>query len=499
MLWHPFPSMIASVLLACATLSLAAPTPGLLGNFLRSMNESSYALPLQPGSAPLAGATHFRLVPGIFPQGMGYHFDGLATVMSFRFDAQQLTVASKYFASEAQQHFSQCLFEGTGTGPTLGYRACLTNPGVNLLPLNDQLWLTIDTAFWGRVDPATLGTVAGARVNFSSSGSLVLNAHPACDPATRECLVQYPCSEDLSPLTNQSCVGRLVWGAVDLTVQELARATLPEDKLIQHSHSPCITPNYFVSKLDAFGPRLKPADAGILEFLHQVEDDQWLVYHRATGSVRIMTSPAASFVNNHFWNCWESPATGAIVIDLVAATSNYLDAYFEAALKMPTNWSALFHAPARCTVPVSGTSIACEPFWAGGPSAGVLFDYPTFNPLVKMQPLYEFFYAIAASSPQAKWFDRLIKVSALSRAIVADWASPGVFLTEASFVPHAGAQAEDDGSLVSVVYNATCDVSALAVFDTKTLLLVSWYPLDQVIPFHAHGVTCRAEKCYTNP
>jgi carotenoid cleavage dioxygenase-like enzyme len=469
--------------------------PVLLGNFLRSMNESRFEVPLQPASAPLAGATHFRLVPGVFPRGMGYHFDGLATVMSFRFDAQHLTVTSKYYESEAALHFSECLFEGTGTGPTLGVRPCLTNPGVNLLPLDNQLWLTIDTVFWGRVDPTTLATVAGAKVNVSS---LVLNAHPACDPATGECFVQYPCSEDLFPLTNQSCVGRLVWTDFDMAVQELARVTLPEDKLLQHSHSPCVTPNYVVSKLDSFGARFKPADAGILEFLHQVEDDQWLVYHRTTGAVRIMVSNGTSFVNNHFWNCFESPRTGAVVIDLVAATSNYLDAYFLASLAAPTNWTAIFHAPARCTVPVSGTSIACEPFWADGTDT-VLFDYPTFSPLVKMQPLYEYFFAIAASSPSAQWFDRLIKVSAQNRSVVADWAAPGVFLTEASFIPHADAQAEDDGSLVSVVYNSTADASALAVFSARTLLLVSWYPLDQVIPFHAHGVTCRSETCYTNP
>ena len=486
----------ASTLSAVSGAAAAAARPGtILGNFLRSMNESRVQVPLQPASAPLAGASHYRLVPGLFPEGMGFHFDGLATVMSFRFDAQHLTVTSKRYESEAARHYSECLFEGTGTGPTLGVIPCLTNPGVNLLPLNNQLWLTIDTAFWGRVNMSTLATVAGAKVNVSS---LVLNAHPACDPVTGECFVQYPCSVDLSPLTNQSCVGRLVWTDTDLAVQELARATLPEDKLIQHSHSPCVTPHYVVSKLDSFGARLKPADAGILEFLHQVEDDQWLVYHRATGVVRIMVSNGTSFVNNHFWNCYELPATGAVVIDLVAATSDYLDAYFEASLAAPTNWTALFHAPSRCTVPVSGTSIACEPFWVAAADADVIFDYPTFSPLVKMQQ-YEFFFAIAASSPSARWFDRLIKVSAQNRSIVADWASPGVFLTEASFIPHADAQAEDDGSLVSVVYNATADASALAVFSARSLLLVSWYPLDQVVPFHAHGVTCRSETCYTNP
>ena len=493
------PLLLVVSIVATGTPHVDAP---ILGNFLRSMSESAYELPLQPASAPLAGATHFRLVPGLFPRGMGYHFDGLATVMSFSFDAQHLSVNSKRYESEAAMHYSECLFVGTGTGPTLGFRPCLTNPGVNLLPLNNQLWLTIDTAFWGRVDPTTLATVAGAKVNVSS---LVLNAHPACDPATGECFVQYTCGEDLNPLTNQSCVGRLVYSDYDLAVEELARVALPEDLLIQHSHSPCVTPNYFVSKLDSFGTRFKPADAGILEFLHQVEADQWLVYHRATGAVRIMVSngTTSSFVNNHFWNCYESPTTGAVVVDLVAATSDYLDAYFEASLAAPTNWTSLFHVPARCTVPVTGTSITCEPFWAGGADgsadAGVLFDYPTFSPLVKMRPLYEFFYAIAASSPSALWFDRLIKVSAQNRTIVAHWASPGIFLTEASFIPHAALQAEDDGSLVSVVYNSTSDASALAVFSARTLLLVSWYPLDQVIPFHAHGVTCRSGKCYTNP
>ena len=90
-----FAAAIAALVLACAMPLAAAGQPGLLGNFIRSMNESSYTRPLQPNSAPLAGATHYRLVPGLFPQGMEYHFDGLATVMSFRFDAQQLTVSAK--------------------------------------------------------------------------------------------------------------------------------------------------------------------------------------------------------------------------------------------------------------------------------------------------------------------------------------------------------------------------------------------------------------------
>ena len=89
--------------------------------------------------------------------------------------------------SDAAKDFSRCVLFGTGFGPTLGTHLCFTNPGVNLLPIEGQLWLTIDTSSWGRVDPQTLETVEGAKVDVSS---LVLNAHPACDRATGECFVQ---------------------------------------------------------------------------------------------------------------------------------------------------------------------------------------------------------------------------------------------------------------------------------------------------------------------
>jgi hypothetical protein len=55
-----------------------------------------------------------------------------------------------------------------------------------------------------------------------------------------------------------------------MTVAELSRSTLAANKVIQHSHSPCVTPNYVVSKLDSFGLRVKPADAGLLKLFHQV-------------------------------------------------------------------------------------------------------------------------------------------------------------------------------------------------------------------------------------
>ena len=56
-------------------------------------------------------------------------------------------------------------------------------PGVNL-PVQGQLWLTIDTVAWGRLDPETLETVPHARGHQVEH----LNAHPRDG---NECFVQH--------------------------------------------------------------------------------------------------------------------------------------------------------------------------------------------------------------------------------------------------------------------------------------------------------------------
>ena len=266
-----------------------------------------------------------RLVPGSFPRKMPFHFDGLATVMTFEF-SQDGTMRRriKHYESNLQQHPDRCIFLGTGTGPWVGLEPCLTNPSVNMLPIDGQLWLTIDTAAWGRVNPDTLETIPGAKVDVPS---LVLNAHPACDPNTGECFVQHPCSAPgAAPLSQDkpwskiACISKLVTtNGPQMTTALFSNATMPKEKIIQHSHSPCITPNYVVSKLDAFGPRLKLEDTGMLKELHQVEDSLWQVMDRRSNKSSILMANK-KFVNNHFWNCIENE-NGAIVVDTVPATS----------------------------------------------------------------------------------------------------------------------------------------------------------------------------------
>ena len=314
------------------------------------------------------------------------------------------------------------------------------------------------------------------------------------------------------------CVATLEPNAsgVGMAPRVVAHATLPAKKMVQHSHSPCVTEHFVVSKLDSFTPRAK-SDAqagGVLKFARQAVDSSWLVMERATGATRVLHSNAA-FVNNHFANCYEED--GQIVVDTVPATGDYLDTYYEDQLALPTNWTKILQEPMRCRVPFSGNDtkitpgIRCSTLLVT-PAAVPTFDYPTFNPLMKMRGVaqgYRSLYAIAPSSAGSKWFDKLIKIDAATGNVSKSWSEDGVLLTEADFVPNpssvgaiasGGASRDDDGVLLSVLYNATIDQSTLAVFDAAELDLLATFPLGQVLPFHAHGIVCSpAEGCFTNP
>ncbi|MFK7825999.1 MAG: hypothetical protein AB8G05_17740 [Oligoflexales bacterium] len=95
---------------------------------------------------------------------------------------------------------------------------------MNLLPIDNQLWLTLDTSSWGRIDPGNLSTIE----NSVKVDSLVLNAHPACDPVAKKCYVEHPCKKEI--LSDQACVSELVTSSGDMKTKEIARTSLSEKK-----------------------------------------------------------------------------------------------------------------------------------------------------------------------------------------------------------------------------------------------------------------------------
>ena len=114
-----------------------------VGYFLRDMQQ------LCNGSASaglpewLSGMKVFRSVPSKWPKGMDYHYDGLASPMRFDFANGSISWHQAAYQSGAWKNYDNCLWLGAGS-LHLGPKPCLTNPGVNILPLDGQLWMTID-------------------------------------------------------------------------------------------------------------------------------------------------------------------------------------------------------------------------------------------------------------------------------------------------------------------------------------------------------------------
>ena len=124
-----------------------------------------------------------------------------------------------------------------------------------------------------------LETIKGAKVNVSS---FVLNAHPACDRGKDVCYVQHPCPHTASPLAKDVCFSILIpTNGTGMQTEIVSRAEMNSSKIIQHSHSPCVTPNFVVSKLDEFVAR-NPlnGNGGLLKYLRQGEDSLWFVLDR---------------------------------------------------------------------------------------------------------------------------------------------------------------------------------------------------------------------------
>lgn len=447
----------------------------------------------------LDGVSHYRILPGIFKDEIKYHFDGLAAVMRFEFKNGTVSTVLSPVETQAYKHFETCLFFGSGT-TTFGIEPCLRNPAVNLLPIedqmgNEQMWMTIDEAFWSRMDRHTMKTVKGA---VPAMKTTILNAHPACDRNTGECFVQHPCG--LLPRSDEACISKLKPGKLIMHTEEVGRVKLDSGKhFLQHAHSLCITPNWVLAKLDWFVKRdascPAPDTGGLIGKVHQALGNEFIFYNRKTNETKIFKANV-EVINNHFINCYEDEKND-VIFDFVPATEKYLDNWFEKQLEKKLDWNSIMPDALHCTSHIDTKQIVCENFFPSKEET-VTFDYPTFNPYYKMNANYSYAYGIGANTLDSIWMDKIIKINMKTRKVEQFWHEENVYVTEAGFVERSK-DAEDDGVLLSILYNQTSHKSFLGIFEATDLSLVELVDLKTVIPFHAHSMSCDNGGCHSNP
>ena len=116
----------------------------------------------------------------------------------------------------------------------------------------------------------------------------------------------------------------------------------------------------------------------------------------------------------------------------------------------------------------------------------IQFELPRVNPRFIAKP-YRYVYAVR--SPPGRVFDALIKLDVESKKELAVWEIPCTSPSEPIFVPRPDAtnDQEDDGVILSVIFEQRTKRSFLLVLDAKTFKELARAHLPVHIPLSFHG------------
>jgi all-trans-8'-apo-beta-carotenal 15,15'-oxygenase len=194
--------------------------------------------------------------------------------------------------------------------------------------------------------------------------------------------------------------------------------------------------------------------------------------------VRFTVDP---FFQWHFANAFEE--RGEIVLDLVRYPdfkSNRLMEEFVSGQVTSEVEGQLY----RMRIHAARRRLSAEQLW------DVPCEYPHMSPAMACRD-GRYLY-LGANSAEGRWGpqDLLAKRDHLRGRTETVAPGPGQYPSEPLFVPRRGATEEDDGYLLSLVYDSRRHASHMAVFDARHLdagpLARAWF--DQHIPFTVHGL-----------
>ena len=228
---------------------------------------------------------------------------------------------------------------------------------------------------------------------------------------------------------------------------------------------------------------------------------------RKTGEHKVASVPGFGCMI-HTGNTFEDEAAGTITYDTV----RFPDCNIYDALETIKILSKLEEATAivsnaylfRCVMNLTDETASCTEIIPDN-----VQGFPWWNKQFHMRP-YRYAYTTStwgASNPQGMSTGVLKKVDVLQGKVVQNFTKPGYVFTEAIFVPKnrslctfgedTGAcapTAEDEGALMSVVFNTIENRSEIWALDARDFSTLFEIDLPFTVPFHFHGIFCGLES-----
>ncbi|WP_437364202.1 carotenoid oxygenase family protein [Inquilinus limosus] len=416
-------------------------------------------------------------------------FDGLAMLHRFAFADGRVTYSNRYLRSKA---YCEAMARGRITRSEFMTDPCRTlfgrvmnlfrteltdNANVNVATLDDEIVALTETPLPVRFDPETLETLGVLDYGLSVGGQLS-TAHPHYDG--RRCF-------SYIVMFGRRSTYRLF---VDEGGRRKVLAELPADRPA-YMHSFGMSQRYLV--LAEFPFRVNPLR---LKFSGKpfIRNYRWepeaglrfTVIEKASGAVAARAKGAPCFAFHHV-NAHE--VDGAVMVDLAAFPDpDIIERLRLARLRSGEPIEAVARLR-RYRVPL-GNGAAREARASDEPLSDAPIELPRIDYARRAGQPLRCVWGVGLTRP-GDFIDNITKIELSTEPGVSGrhvtWHQPGCYPGEPVFVPRPGGVEEDDGVLLSVVFDSSTERSFLLVLDAATLDERARAFVPHAIPFGFHG------------
>jgi carotenoid cleavage dioxygenase-like enzyme len=422
-----------------------------------------------------------RVTPAKFDLGdrkIRHWFDGLAMLHRFGLQDGRVSYANRFLRTEAYQRSRR----GDGIGQGFATDPCRAifkrvqaffspdvtdNANVNLMRLGERYVAMTETPLAVEFDPETLATLGHA----GKPPGVITTAHPHHDAAKGEA-VNY-----VAQLGPRSTYRVFTTNAQDER-KVVAKVPVKEPS---YMHSFGMTERYVV--LVEFPLQVNPMKlaTGTSSFIESYRwrperGTRFLVIDRHDGGVK-MTATAEPFFCFHHVNAWEEGDD--VVVDLIAYDDAqvidrlYIDRLRDDPEQSPSQLR-------RYRVTPGSDRVESE----------VLLDHHIELPRIdygraNTRP-HRVVYACGMRPEAPDWLNELVKFDTQDRDLTT-WHEPGCYPGEPVFVGRPGRDREDDGVILSVVFDSSTGRSFLLVLDASSFEERARAEAPHHVPFGFHG------------
>ncbi|QBD79866.1 carotenoid oxygenase family protein [Ktedonosporobacter rubrisoli] len=436
--------------------------------------------------------TLLRNGPGKFEQGgqkYRHWFDGMAMLHRFAFHKGEVSYTNRFLRSSAYtkgREEGKICYSEFATDPcrslfkrvaslfeTNDHLAPVPNAGVNLARLDDAFIAMTETPIPVQFDAQTLETIGVIDFQDKLAGHMT-TAHPHFDPAMQA---------GINYMANFSA--KSTYNVFAFTKQQRRLIGSLPVREPAYMHSFGMTRNYII--LVEFPLVIEPLKL-MLSGKPFYENMLWkpergarfLVMSKHDGSLAGTYESEAFFAFHHI-NAFEQD--GDILVDLAAfPDARILDQLYMDNLLGPKGGALSQSSYRRYRLSPGQTKTSYEQLSAE------TIELPRINYERNNGIEYRFAYGVSQHGKQRDDFlDQLVKVDCTERSTKI-WYAEGCYPGEPVFVAAPDTSDEDEGVVLSVIFDAQRESSFLLVLDARSFTELARAEVPQHIPLGFHGI-----------